>query len=469
MRATRKSFIAATLGALFLPCWGCERPEAADSRQFADKIVRVPTDRKVFLIGMDGLCWQVLDPLLRKGELPNIQKLIRQGVSGELATLRPTLSPIIWTSVITGKRQKKHNIKGFWHKSERGSVTRDAADQAQIERLKSIGYIGVTEEDRADESSMVLYTSASRRAKTLWNMLTEQNMTCDVLGWWVSYPAEAINGRMVTDRYLYSRFALQADERGSTFKGAGDVVSPPAFEEKVRPLVRGVDTVTAAEMHQFIGGEVELGDRMTLHSVEDELRIVFAKDESLFQMARMMLTEGTPDLFCLYFQGTDIASHYFWKYRFPEEWEDKYGEVLTESELGRYGEVINEYYKLQDRHLGELLECLDDKATVILCSDHGFVAGKRRPGGLNAAETVSGIHARGAPPGVIVMAGPGIRNDARISDAHILDIAPTILVLLGLPVGADLDGKVLTGALNDGVVNAGEGVRYVRSYETSAR
>ena len=60
--------------------------------------------QKVLLIGWDAADWKIINPLLDAGELPALEKLINNGVIGSLATLDPPISPMLWTSIATGKK-----------------------------------------------------------------------------------------------------------------------------------------------------------------------------------------------------------------------------------------------------------------------------------------------------------------------------------------------------------------------------
>ena len=68
---------------------------------------------KLLLIGWDAADWKVITPLVDSGKMPNLQSMIEQGVMGNLATLYPILSPMLWTTIATGKRAHKHGIHGF--------------------------------------------------------------------------------------------------------------------------------------------------------------------------------------------------------------------------------------------------------------------------------------------------------------------------------------------------------------------
>ena len=69
--------------------------------------------RRVLLIGWDAADWKMIDRLVAEGKMPNLARLIERGVVGNLATLYPSLSPMLWTSIATGKRPFKHGIWGF--------------------------------------------------------------------------------------------------------------------------------------------------------------------------------------------------------------------------------------------------------------------------------------------------------------------------------------------------------------------
>ena len=80
--------------------------------------------KKVLLIGWDAADWQVITPLLDQGKMPNLQKLVEQGTMGNLATLYPDLSPMLWTSIATGKYPFKHGICGFTEPDPHGNGIR---------------------------------------------------------------------------------------------------------------------------------------------------------------------------------------------------------------------------------------------------------------------------------------------------------------------------------------------------------
>ena len=89
---------------------------------------------------------------------------------GQIATLHPPLSPMLWTSIATGKRPFKHGIHGF-------------------------------SEPTPDGRGVQPVTNLSRKSKAVWNILNQNGLRSVVIGWWPSHPAEPIDGVMVSDHY----------------------------------------------------------------------------------------------------------------------------------------------------------------------------------------------------------------------------------------------------------------------------
>ncbi len=127
---------------------------------------------KVLLIGWDAADWLMIRPLIDQGLMPTLASLIDDGVSGNLATIRPILSPMLWNSIATGKRADKHGIGGFAEPTPDGSGIRPV-------------------------------TSTSRKTKAIWNILSQNGLNSNVVGWFASHPAEPIRGAVVTDYYVH--------------------------------------------------------------------------------------------------------------------------------------------------------------------------------------------------------------------------------------------------------------------------
>jgi arylsulfatase A-like enzyme len=92
-----------------------------------------PAAARVVLLGIDGASWSVLDPLLAAGELPELAALLERGAAAELETVEPVISPVVWTSLATGRSPRAHRVSGF-------AATRlDLATPTVFERLAAAG------------------------------------------------------------------------------------------------------------------------------------------------------------------------------------------------------------------------------------------------------------------------------------------------------------------------------------------
>jgi len=109
--------------------------------------------------------------------------------------------------------------------------------------------------------------------------------------------------------------------------------------------------------------------------------------------------------------------------------------------------VVNMAYQFHDQMLGTLLQKAGEDVTVILMSDHGFHPDHLRPRAIPDIPAGPAIEHRDF--GVLAIAGPGIKKDELLHGPSVLDIAPTILTMFGLPVGEDMDGKVLAQAFTE--------------------
>ena len=150
---------------------------------------------------------------------------------------------------------------------------------------------------------------------------------------------------------------------------------------------------------------------------------------------------GPWEFTAVYFDSIDHFSHTFMPFHPPRQ------EHIAESAYEFYKGVIAGIYRFHDMMLARLVELAGPDALVLVCSDHGFQSGNLRP--LGNPNEPAGPTFWHREHGMFVLHGPGVRRDERIYGATLLDLAPTLLTLLGLPVGEDMDGKPLLEALVD--------------------
>lgn len=356
--------------------------------------------RRILLIGWDAADWHVINPLLDSGRMPNLARLVGRGVVGDIATLRPPYSPILWTSIATGKRPAKHGITGFIEPTADGRAVRPVS-------------------------------SLSRKVKALWNILGQTGGRSVVVGWYPSHPAEPINGVMVTDMFV------KAGEGAAPNRFPPGSVHPPDWVERMQELRLSAGEIPAAVIREFVPKAAEI-DQAADHRLQSVAHIV-AENMNAHNAATEAIEHADWDLACLFYDGIDHFSHSFMRYHPPRlDW-------VSQEDFDRYSGVLAACYRWHDLMLGRLLQLAGPDVTTIVVSDHGFESGRNRLSDLPAE--LAGPTYDHRHFGVLVMAGPGIKADERIHTASLLDITPTILHLFGLPVGRDMDGKVLLSAL----------------------
>jgi len=394
---------ALAIVALAVVCASCGSPSSE------------PIDRKIVLLGIDGLEWDILGPMIETGRLPSFEKLIQRGVWGEVQSLDILESPVIWTSVATGKTPEKHGVIGF-----------------------------VKYRDGLDAPTPV--TSNVRRVKAIWNILGEHGIDVGIVGWLATWPAEPVNGYLVTSYFHYPNHPGHDLSHGVAF--------PEKLASDLVPFRTVAEEITDEEAAPFLRGPVpEAGEPRRRF---DKLKEFIAADATSRDVGLRMAEILPVSFFSVYFRAVDGPCHIFWGDAFPESVPP---EKRVDPEL--FGDVIMRYYESMDSVLGEYLDVIDDDTTVIVMSDHGHSGPKRRG---NAYTWGISMH---DPTGVIILAGKDIVSGRELAEPSVLDVTPTILTLFGLPVAEDMDGRVLTEAIEPGFLRT-HPVATVATYEDPA-
>jgi Type I phosphodiesterase / nucleotide pyrophosphatase len=392
-------------------------PETGPVVDPAGIATRAPLVSRLLIVALDGATWDLLDPVLEAGEAPNLARLVAEGARADLATLEPTLSPAIWTTIATGFTPDQHGILGF--------------------------------EGVPGQSMTTLPNATMRQRKTYWNVLSDFGITSGTLGWWASWPADPMSDGsfLVSDRVPYTRMEA-AIHRAPL--DAGDIV-PAELADVVAPLVQKPDAIDAAVVSRFLhlDGKAErerfLSEDYRMGSFLPEFKFAYQSDLSTVRMARAAFDRMPVDVLSVYLTGIDTVSHLYWHFAFPEQFPDF---EFPAADLARFGDVIRLYYGQVDAWIGELLETVGDGTTVLVVSDHGFGGTGRLPWSGGHGRITPGAPI--APAGILLLSGPGAARGVRLPRAHVLDLAPTILHLMGLPAAQDQVGRVLTAALAPG-------------------
>ena len=358
------------------------------------------TQSKVLIFGFDGAGLNLLKPLMDAGHCPNFKKLMLTGSYGDLLSEDPAYSPVIWTTIATGRPPDDHGITFFL-----------ARTQPE--------------------------TSNSIKVKRFWEILSQYSgLNSMILGWYLTWPVEDLQGGLISDRAYYN------------FK-TKNLSFPPGFfdaefENRFKTISENVQKdllrFTSFPYHwdwkqRFKQGSMEWQNSSIVHQ---RLAHVYRRDTAYADFGLKTMMTLDPDILAVYLRGVDFTSHAFWKFRFPEQVPFL---PVTAKEEEWFRHVIERYYIYLDEILGKYLANAGKDTTVIILSDHGFQAIPKEEAGNPA---LSGGHTLN---GILFCKGPLFKQGYRIPKASIYDFLPTLLHILGLPQASDMPGRVLTDAM----------------------
>jgi tetratricopeptide (TPR) repeat protein len=365
--------------------------------------------RKLLLVGWDAADWKVITPLLDAGELPCLERIINQGVMGNLTTLTPILSPMLWTSIATGKRADKHGIHGFVEPDPHSGRIRPIA-------------------------------STSRKVKALWNILSQEGLRSHAVSWFASHPAEPINGVCVSNLYQHAVAA-----HGQAWPLQPGTIHPERLEETLARLRVHPGDLLGTHLLPFVPKAAQIDQDKDQRLLS--LAGILAECVTVHAAATWILEHEPWDFLGVYYDGIDHVGHGFMAYYPPRM------EQVSEADFELYKDVVPGMYRFHDMMLERLLELAGPETTVVLVSDHGFHSDHLRP--QTPSRYKPEIRAEWHRPlGILCMAGPHIKRDELIHGASLLDITPTVLTLFGLPVGDDMEGRPLLEAFTQVVMPA---------------
>ncbi len=356
---------------------------------------------RVLLIGLDGADWEIIDPLAAAGLLPNLARLRQEGAAGILSSEEPLLSPIVWTTIATGRGPLEHGIFGFL--TRRGGAT-------------------------------VPVGSNERRVRAFWNILGDVGLSAGVIGWYASGPAEPVTGYLISDQVASHQVS------GSAAAATVGATWPVALAALVATEAQAAAVRAEPVVERLVTGPIPAGDE-----IGATLAGMVRTTELYRALVPRLNAEHRPTVSAVYFEGTDAVGHLVGAHAPPAlPW-------VAVDEAQRYGGTLHRFYAYVDEVVGSLVAGLDPaETTVVIVSDHGFRVGDRRP--LVASHQAYANRAAHwhRPEGVILLWGRGVRPGATIA-ATVYDVLPTVLRLAGAPLAATLEGRVLTDALAPGL------------------
>lgn len=388
--------------------------------------VRNDPDRKLILIGLDAADERLIAEGVAAGRLPSFARMIHEGVSGPLRTHRPILSPILWTTMATGLTPDRHGVLDF------------------------------VEQDSSGRTRPV--TSRSVLAPSFWTILGRRNVTCGVVGWLATYPAEHVRGFMITDRFTVHPFdedsaavppaaqrrARRDDLGDAAMTAAVDATGktfPPELYASLRGTIVDPSSIRDEDLARVFGSPVIKGSDDAKE--RRELCVIEAVARTYTEAALGADAREHPQLLAVYFEAIDRLMHLFGDAMPPA----LPGVSRTRAE--RYGRTIERFYAAMDARLGRFMQAAGPNGTVIVVSDHGFKIGDERPRHTASRSDVFAAEWH-RDPGVVLAWGRGVRRGARLEGADVYDVAPTVLAFFGVPASEGMRGRALTDLFQEG-------------------
>ena len=382
-----------------------------------DKAARLSA-RRLIIVGVDGGDWMNLRPLIDAGKLPNFAKLVHDGATGPLRSEEPMLSPLLWTTMATGRLPEQHGVLNFT------AVDPKTGARAPVSRH-------------------------NRKVDAFWNMLGDYHHSVDIIGWLATDPAEAVDGVMITDKFGY--LAYVPEDTKNTAQPENGSVYPATRRSEFEALVMHADAVKDDDLSRFVhlSSEAFSKHRATTdpNDAVNNLLHLYASTRTYQKIATYLIEKDRPDVLAVYFEWVDAVSHLFMLHT-PPKLPD-----VSQSEYDAYKDVIDQAYILQDEVLGDIMQHMDDRSVLMVISDHGFKSGAARL--KNRPEIWAGNAALWhRPDGIVAFYGAGVKKGAAIAGASIRDVAPTVLALSGLPRADDMAGHAITSPFEDAVTKS---------------
>jgi predicted AlkP superfamily phosphohydrolase/phosphomutase len=383
--------VIAIIGSLVLPIaargGGGGAPPPGSPR---DTIATTPAreSARITLLLLDGASLEYVWPRVAAGRLPNFGRVLDTGASMDLATIRPTQPDPVWAAVATGMYPAKNGVRSAASYFARG-------DDRPLDMLPdhcfshTLVRLGVVR----DQPN----TSAGWRARPLWSILGDYGLSAGIVRWPLTYPARPITGFLVTDRFHQLI--------GSTIEGDERAAYPPDILPVARDAFSG--SIGASQWDDFYA-----------------------------RAARDLIAQHPVQLEAVRYQGLDIAGHRYLRYAQPSAFGD-----VSDEERQQYGAVLDRAYASVDREIGAAIERQSPGDLLLVVSGFGMqpVSPIKHAAALILRDPdMSGTH-DSAPDGFFLAYGTPVAA-GRKQRGSIVDVTPTILYFLGVPIGRDMDG-----------------------------
>jgi hypothetical protein len=386
---------------------------------------------RVTMILLDGGALDYIWPRTVAGRLPNFARMLENGAAMDLATVRPTSPQPVWAAVATGMYPAKNGIRSASRYYVRGDARAIALlpDHCFSHALVYLGLI------RSEPNS-----SEAMRSRPFWDILDEAGIAAGVVRWPLTYPAQPVRGFLLSDRFhdLIGSL-LELDDRA-------------AYPREALPIARSAFVAPPSSSDPLPVADLLAGREGSAEASAGRRDVFYAR-------AMHDLRESWPVHFsALRYQGLDTVGHYNLRYTQPREFGG------ADDEARRRGvQAIDRYYSFIDAKIGDEIAALRPGDLLLVVSGFGMQSPNRFKQILARVfgDAMSGTHER-APDGFLLAYGSTVQP-GRHQRGSVVDVAPTVLYYLGLPVGRDMDGYARADLFR-AAFTAGRPVAFVPSY-----
>lgn len=277
---------------------------------------------RLLFIGLDGATFDLLDPLVQQGLMPFLGGLIREGVRASLLSTRNPLTPPAWTSIATGRSPSAHNIHDFLRPVQTG-----------------------------EDVFLKVNDSRDNRCEAVWSILKRHNLRATSLNFYGQSPPPAIDG------YLLSGFVPWKHLRHATY---------PA---ELFDWVKARTELNYKDLGMDIGEEKKCVQGLMENEHQGWIELQGRRDTAWTRLACALMEKDRTDLTALVLDGPDKIQHLFWRYVDP-----RLAHTLTEPGDEEITRLCQEYYRILDDNIRDLVTSAGPDTNVIFASDHGFGA-----------------------------------------------------------------------------------------------
>ena len=361
---------------------------------------------RVIVIGVNGMEWDIIRPLLLQGEMPNLDKLIHEGVYGKLRTLPAPNCPKVYTTIATSTPPEQNGITGFLV----GGTT------ANTNMLKE---------------------------EPLWSVLSKHGVTVGMANVPATFPVLPVNGYMISGMLTRGKNCedgVLCAPKLSEVEG-GDAVYPRSMVAELEKNVGDfyIDCARMPSADELKGKESEV-----VNAWLTKVQTIREQQKKLFDY---LLTNHPTDFTMMVQSCEDRVGH--WLYPI-QPFNAGYNAKINSVRINAFPDQ----YRALDKVLGTILRHTDENTYVFIVSDHGIKPLREFEedphmhmdhGGTTPVIAKHDFADGDDVPGSLIVVGPTIKHDVRLMgfQASVFDIAPTVLHIYGIPQPPQMRGHVL--------------------------